>query len=298
MTGAGSGGRRGSRVGAARRWLGRLLCVLLVPALCTAGLLLYLNERDAHRTGHTVGDRSVADRVDVEVTVQKVDPLGQRAVLRVALVPRGSYAQGDSDLLSKDLVVRTLSPTTPILTLPAGVPVPAQDMAVGLYGGTVSDYPFDRYSADVGFAAVAGDRSVPLTLTLVDADPFFTLTARSGDESDGGVSLQERITRSRSSHFLAWFMMAAMWALALSVLGAGWIVVSQRRGLVWPALGWMAATLFALVGMRNAAPGSPPTGALMDYLAFFWAELLVALTLTAAAAQGFWHERRPPPTTD
>ncbi|MFC1403247.1 MULTISPECIES: DUF4436 family protein [Streptacidiphilus] len=249
---------RGSGGGLRRRSaLRRLLCVLLVPALCTAGLLLYLNERDGRRTGSTVGDRSVTDRVDVEVTVQKVDAVDQQAVLRVVLLPRGAYAQGDSDLPSKELVVRTLSPTTPTMTLAAGEPVAARDMTVSLYGGTVSDYPFDHYSADVGFAAVAADRSVPLTLTLVDVDPFFTLTARSGDESEEGVALQERITRSRASRILAWFMMAAMWALALSVLGAGWIVVSQRHGLVWPALGWMAATLFALVGMRNAAPGSP-----------------------------------------
>ncbi len=33
----------------------------------------------------------------------------------------------------------------------------------------------------------------------------------------------------------------------------------------------------------------------MDYLAFFWAELLVALTLPLTAAQGLWHERRPAP---
>jgi len=57
------------------------------------------------------------------------------------------------------------------------------------------------------------------------------------------------------------------------VLGAALTIVSKGMGLVWPAMGWMAATLFALVGFRNAAPGSPPIGALIDYGAFFWAEL-------------------------
>lgn len=38
----------------------------------------------------------------------------------------------------------------------------------------------------------------------------------------------------------------------------------------------MAATLFALVGMRNAAPGGPPIGSPIDYIAFFWAEAIIA----------------------
>ncbi|MFI6764769.1 DUF4436 family protein [Streptomyces sp. NPDC050355] len=34
----------------------------------------------------------------------------------------------------------------------------------------------------------------------------------------------------------------------------------RRRGLVWAAMGWMAATLFALVGFRDAAPSAQPIG--------------------------------------
>ncbi|WP_223244548.1 DUF4436 family protein [Streptomyces sp. CBMA156] len=58
----------------------------------------------------------------------------------------------------------------------------------------------------------------------------------------------------------------------------------------------MAATLFALVGLRNAAPGSPPIGSLLDYAAFFWAELLVAVGLTMVVVRGAriegGHEKR------
>ncbi|MFI2611359.1 DUF4436 family protein [Kitasatospora sp. NPDC018619] len=60
----------------------------------------------------------------------------------------------------------------------------------------------------------------------------------------------------------------------------------QRRVIVRPALGWTAATLVALVGMRDAAPGSPPIGSLPDYAAFFWAVLPVALGPTMVVAGG------------
>jgi hypothetical protein len=42
---------------------------------------------------------------------------------------------------------------------------------------------------------------------------------------------------------------------------------------------WLAALLFAMVPLRSAMPGAPPIGALSDVLAFFWAEMLIALSL-------------------
>ena len=89
----------------------------------------------------------------------------------------------------------------------------------------------------------------------------------------------------------AWFMIIAMWALALSVLGGARILAARRQGMVWPALGWMAATLFALIGMRNAAPGSPPIGSLIDYAAFFWAEAIIAGSVVYVATSGIRAER-------
>lgn len=41
---------------------------------------------------------------------------------------------------------------------------------------------------------------------------------------------------------------------------------------------------FAFPAIRNAVPGGPPIGALMDFLALFWAEVVVALSLTAVIA--------------
>ncbi|MFH9352081.1 DUF4436 family protein [Kitasatospora sp. NPDC017646] len=155
-----------------------------------------------------------------------------------------------------------------------------------LFDGRVSDYPFDHYNAIIGFRASVGGRSVPLVIGLEEGDPFFSFR-QAGKLSEGdGVAVNERTSRSRSTFILAWFMMAAMWALALAVLLAARLIVRQRRGIIWPALSWMAATLFALVGMRNAAPGNPPVGSLLDSAAFFWAELLVAVGLTTVAVRG------------
>ena len=48
---------------------------------------------------------------------------------------------------------------------------------------------------------------------------------------------------------------------------------------------------FAIAGFRNAAPGSPPIGSLMDYLAFFWAEAVIAVCVFTVVTVGVSVER-------
>jgi nitric oxide reductase large subunit len=67
----------------------------------------------------------------------------------------------------------------------------------------------------------------------------------------------------------------------------GALVIGHRQlGMVWPGLGWMAASLFALAGYRNTAPGQPPIGCLLDYTVFLWAEAIVAFSVVYAVLRG------------
>ena len=270
------------------RWV---VAIALVPVLCGAGILLYLNDRDNHQVGQELGDSAAPDRVDIEVSVQKVDAADQRLQLRVLVAPHGIYADPDG-LPARDLVVDTSSLRTTSFRLTAGQQIPVADVAVGLLDGTISDYPFDTYTADIGFAVSVDGNAVPVVLSMDDIDPLFLVRPLSGTEHNGLAILHEQVTRSRGTFVLGWFMMLTMWALALAVAGSAWIVVAQRRGLIWPAMGWLAATLFALVSLRNAAPGSPPIGAVLDYAAFFWAELVIAVSLVCMAVQGVRVERK------
>lgn len=278
--------------GRRRRVLIWVAVVLLAPVLCTVGVLAYLNERSGVESGLQTGDAAAVNRIEVQATVQKVDAATRFAQLRVEVIPHGVYADGASAIPVKALHLYTSSPTRGQLTFPAGQAIAAQDVTIGLFDGTFSDYPFDRYTATIAFAADADGVTAPVSVVVDDIDPFFRLRAKKPVNEQDVAGIDERVKRSRGTVLLAVFMMVAMWALALAVAGAAWILVSQRRGLVWPALGWMAATLFALVGMRNAAPGNPPVGCLLDYAAFFWAELLVAVSVVAVAARGIIVERK------
>ena len=269
--------------------------MLLVPVLCGGGILMYLNERSAQSLGTAVGNASEPNRIELYVTAQQVNAAQQRLQLRVEIIPHGTLAADGLDVPAKYLSLYTSSPTRAQIDFPAGRPAPAQDLDLSMYGGTVSDYPFDGYDAQVGFAASMDGQSVPISMTFGDIDPFFHIATVDGGYQNDAVDLTVHVSRAQGTKFLAGFMMVVMWALALSVLGGAWIIVSRRRGLIWPALGWMAATLFALAGLRNTAPGAPPIGCVLDYAAFFWAELLTGAGVVAVSAWGVLTEHRKEP---
>ncbi|WP_035804973.1 DUF4436 family protein [Kitasatospora mediocidica] len=266
-----------------------MLALLLIAAFCATGIVLYLNERSSRAQEQVAGAETGRDYLQIDVTVQKVDATGLVLTAGVLVEAQGALAADGNPLVpAAALKVETTSlQRAADLNYPAGQRIGLDSVPFSLTGGPVSDYPFDGYESLIGFQATAAGKPVPVVVFVQDADPFFVTRVKSEQVVDeGAVLVNERVTRSRSTFILAWFMMAAMWALALSVFLAGWLIVSQRRGLLWPSLGWMAATLFALVGMRNAAPGSPPIGSLLDYAAFFWAEAIIAVTLTTVVVRG------------
>ncbi|MFJ9459853.1 DUF4436 family protein [Kitasatospora sp. NPDC101447] len=269
-----------------RPWSAYAVATAIV-LLVVAGLLFYLDERSSRGRTQVVGTAPGPDHLEVHVLLQRVDAAAQTLTTKVLVRPYGALEMNGNPLVpAQDVLLETTSLEQTALRYPAGQQIATGTVAFDLYGGRVTDYPFDRYHALIGFRATIGGQPAPVVVAIEEADPFFAFAQESRQSEGGAVAVTERISRSRSTFILAWFMMAAMWALALSVLVAAWLIVRQRRGIVWPALGWMAATLFALVGMRNAAPGSPPIGSVLDYAAFFWAELLVAVGLTMIVVRG------------
>jgi Domain of unknown function (DUF4436) len=275
-----------------RRRLRGLLRFAIAPAvlvLCAVGVGLYFNQRDTLKHTYSSGNSEAADRVDLKVTVQRVDSTNRDLVLTLLPAPQGTL-KNVLDEPTKRILIIVDSPAMVGLTFSRDQPIAQKTLQVPLNGGSITDYPFDHYTAAIAFGAVAGGVVVPLHVTLQELDPFFLTRVKYSGSAEGVVFYQIRVSRSRGTLILAWFMMIAMWALALSVLGGAYVLTLRHDGMVWPALGWMAATIFALVGLRNAAPGSPPIGSLIDYASFFWAEAIVAGSLTFIALRGIRQE--------
>jgi len=269
------------------RYVAAALGVVLAVAVGAAGFLAEYASRDVQ---YTILDEDAADSVAVQVTVQRVDAAARELILQVLVVPQGSYADPGVQPATpaKDLVLDTSSLTTAPLTFRAHDRITARELRVPM-DGAVSFFPFDRYGVDLYFGVDAADVPVPVDLIMLDHEPGFVtrpLAQDAAHHGDGYVEAELQVKRSRATFILAWFQVIVMWALGLCVLAGAVHIVRRRLGLVWPALGWMAATLFALVGFRNAAPGLPPVGSLIDYCAFFWAEALIALSLVLVTVHG------------
>ncbi|WP_328365431.1 DUF4436 domain-containing protein [Streptomyces sp. NBC_00445] len=273
-------------------WRHGLLALVVLLAVCGAGIGLYFNERGARQKTLTVGAKKAPrDRLDVEAAVRRTDPEQHTATLQLTATAHGKYGDGDG-LPVKDITLLTTAPDGNTLLFAANSTAWLKEISVPLTEGTSSDYPFDRYAASLVVGAMAGHEQVPVTLRFRDQDPAFAITPHKSGYTDEIAAVAADVKRSRSTFILAWFMIVAMWAVALAVVVACWLVVRQGRGLLWGALGWMAGSLFALVGLRNAAPGNPPNGSLLDYTAFYWAEALIALSLTCLVLRGVLVEHR------
>ncbi|MGW3044324.1 DUF4436 family protein [Kitasatospora sp. NPDC001159] len=252
---------------------------------CGVGLLAFRADVKSQPGGISTGAADVADRLSITASVQRVNAGRDDLDLRVLVVPHGALSAAGGDAPARDITVATSGITRGTLTFPAGQRIGAQDLLVELESGEFADYPFDRYKAEIYFAASVDGKPVPAEVELIDSDPLFTAQAEvGGDRLAPGFDVEMR--RSRGTFTMVWLMFAVMWALALAVAAGALVIGRTRKGMVWPALGWMAATLFALAGFRNTAPGSPPIGCLLDYTAFLWAEAIVAFSVVYAVLRG------------
>ncbi|MFE2550246.1 DUF4436 family protein [Streptomyces sp. NPDC059355] len=259
------------------------LAILIVVAVAV-GSWLQFTERQAIDTVHTVGS-SAADRVDVEATVQSVDAAARELLLRVRVTPLGTLGEEEESAPVADLSLQTSAATLGDLEFKAHERVATRDVQVAMTGGSVSDYPFDTYETGIGFRALLDGKQVPVRMLFSNNDTLFSVSATPvPDPQEAAVGLE--LSRSGSLVVFAVFMMVVMWALAAAVLIGAWYLTTRGDGLVWPALAWMAATLFALAAFRNTAPGTPPIGCVLDWFAFLWAETVIALCLIAVVVTG------------
>jgi hypothetical protein len=269
--------------------------VALVAIAAGLGLWLHSADRTAGDSWHSIGTTE-ADRIDVNASVQRIDAAAREVVLRVLVVPRGKFGEDEGLAPVTELKLLTSSSLRGDQVFPAHQRISSFDLPIALSGGAVTDYPFDSYRVRMEFAATQNGEGVPVLLTLDKVDSMFALSITDYDASGGLGALDVRFDRSAGVLAFATFMMLTMWGLAIAVLLGAWHLVSRRRGLVWPAFGFMAATLFALGGFRNIAPGQPPIGSLLDYTAFLWAEVIIALSAVVSVVAGVLTERsRPDP---
>lgn len=217
--------------------------------------------------------------VEVSVLVTKVDAATNTA----QLTWWAEVKDETGELEGKQIILEVPQLSEKDIALDAQNAVSNRVATLEMTEGGIMYYPFDRYPLNLSLGAYSDDTAVPIVITVEETDSNFILS--------GSTSIQDQVSsvhltleRSGASQVFVVFMFMSMWVLAT------FVIVHKKYGFLWPALSWMAATLFALVAFRNAAPGSPPLGVLYDAISFFRAEALIVISLVTVVSYGVIRE--------
>ncbi|HEX7131568.1 MAG TPA: DUF4436 family protein [Iamia sp.] len=289
--------RRARRVG-----LVALVLVVVGPLIGAAVALLLV---PAQPPAIVPLDESRFALLDAEGSIRGIDPVTGEMALRLVLRASGATPNDLFDAngaLTEDVVLVTSDANGQgARTLAAGQPPGTVTVALNLSDSRATRYPIDRYRSTIIVQALRdGDpaRAVPMRFSLRSSDPGFTIDVLEDQTSDVGAYLDVRVARRGTVVGWAGFFVLVCWLLAIAAASLGWTTVVHGIASPGWAWGFLIGVLFALPPLRNALPGAPPSGSLVDLAAFYWAVGIVALTLVAMVGSWNIRVRRAPDEPD
>jgi hypothetical protein len=275
----------------ARKLLGkRIIVMLLFVALFigafSGALYFYQSDRTQRSANLTFGDDKEPNRIEVAVSLLGVDPIKGEVNLRFAPSPEGTYARDNR--LTKDLKFFTgIESGKAEVTLEKNRIPDAVTGSLSIIKGRVSDYPFDVHSSDfyLYFTNPKDEKEdIPMAINFYGAVSGYNVDVdyipqAEFESSDTYMGLRVTISRSVITKSFSIFLMIAMWLIGLVVFTMTMVVFWQPRPIEFGMFTLIAGMLFALPAVRNLQPNVPPLGGLSDFLSFFWAESLVAISM-------------------
>jgi hypothetical protein len=232
--------------------------------------------------------------VTVVLNIDSIDANRNVIRVRIRVIPGAEFPD-------EGVTLTTTADALPVVELERGELPPETVVELGTARGDVSDYPFDRYRADIQLAALRGTGDaletstelLPVTLVGIAsaagysiegrADPILAEAADEVDPDSAGLVAALELEASRDQNVRVWAlaMMAINWVLALAAVAVTASVVLGDRAWESRHLAWLGSMLFALAAFRNTAPGNPIIGTFLDFYAFFPAEAIITLCLGA-----------------
>lgn len=236
------------------------------------------------------------NRIDVTGRIVTADPLKGDIMVRLEFTPRGNLASGEGGALARDLELYVSSAAGKNLhEFKKGKRMNPVEAIVEIYEGEPMDYPFDNHSAELSFAfqpTGGGDESIPVAVEMRGSVAGLRIDAEYAQEnSPAHPVIDISVERASTARFFSIFIMIAMWALTIGVICLVFRVFAGHRKIEISMFSFLGALLFAFPALRNSQPGTPPIGTLSDFLAFFWAEVIIALSLLAVVLR--WLIRGP-----
>jgi hypothetical protein len=252
-------------------------------------LCAFQNEAENRAVALSPNEKLGNDRVDASARIVTADPVKGDISVRLTFTPHGSLLSADGVTLSRDLLLDVASATGKhSYEFKKGKRMDPVEAIVEIYDGEPMEYPFDRHEAQLSFyfepagaaSATEADKSIPVAIEMYGSVSGLRIEAAYAKEhTDDHVVIDLSLARAPTAIFFSCFIMVAMWSLTLGVICLVFRVLAGHRKIEISMFSFLAALLFAFPALRNSQPGTPPIGTLSDFLAFFWAEVLIALSL-------------------
>ena len=283
------------------------LIVGLVLLLIFAGAYIFVltkyKSEGENRAAFLEADTQKAgeNRIDVSGRIVTADVMKGDVVVRLEFTPKGSFLSADGSTLARDLELYVASATGKnVHEFKKGKRMSPIEAVVEIYEGEPMDYPFDTHTAELSFffepavksGETGGNESIPVAVELRGSVAGLRMdTEYAKTNAPDHTVIDISIQRATTAVFFSVFIMIAMWALAFGVLCLVFRVFAGHRKIEISMFSFLGALLFAFPALRNSQPGTPPIGTLSDFLAFFWAEVIIALSLLSVVLR--WLVRGP-----
>lgn len=267
-----------------RGWLAWVVLGLVVFTAAYATVLISFARTDGRHEDvyPTVGGQG-ANQIRVVASVLKLDPVGDSYQVRLSYQPTGAFRNADSDLAKPVSVVTDDVNGTKKTDFPAGARMSATDLDIHAPSDTAR-YPFDKYRFTVDLIIRdAQGNLVPTQMVFSHWVGDWALASKLGKPNvDGHVALDITAKRSPSVLMLSIGLMLVL--VVLVVVNVLMVMRAIRiKKVEFTILASLGAMLFAIPGIRNAMPNTPPVGTLSDFLVFFWGLIMIGLCLAASA---------------
>jgi hypothetical protein len=280
-----------------------ILLLLVFAAAYAFVLSVYKSEGENRAAALAPNEKIANDRIDASARIVSADPVKGDISVRLTFTPHGSLLSADGVTLSRDLLLDiNAGAGKHAYEFKKGKRMDPVEAIVEIYEGEPMDYPFDKHEAELSFyfepagatAATEAESSIPVAIQLYGSVTGLRIDADYAKEhKDDHVVIDLSLARASTAVFFSIFIMAAMWALTLGVVFLVFRVLAGHRKIEISMFSFLGALLFAFPALRNSQPGTPPIGTLSDFLAFFWAEVIIALCLLSVVLT--WLTRGPDP---
>jgi hypothetical protein len=287
-----------------------LLILFLLVIYCA--LLLRNVDEGKRRSLKLRDDIDSTDHVVISVLITGVNPAAQELTAQISLRPQGAIARDEvTPAVDLKLLINNVR-SQQEFDFPQGKRMNRIE-AVFPLNGELNKYPFDRYGTTlwllmttpvrkieqqnsnfpesteketpqgehlaVGVTTLQQSTTVPLTITLSASTPGIKFNGNVTRESSQKVTgIELKIRRADNVISVSILVMLLMSGLAMSLLGMVLRATTTGSKVELVPLSLCISLIFGLPALRNVQPGVPPIGALGDYVAFIWAEIIVGMS--------------------